>query len=178
MEGYEMKFFTGRTKVLDERIVNMQNKIYREIYMGIMALCMLSIGWKFYLNGSDPGNVITELVIMVGQGIYYIIRSTSMGLLSSEVEMHNKNSRLSFTKKNIILPAMVGLGLAAFFATNSAINYADTREESIYYFVLVFFVTLLFYIPFFLIIFGGPFLAAKKISDKIESKELEDDENI
>lgn len=173
-----VKFFKGKTKVVDERIVNMQNKIYREIYMGIMAVCLASIAVKFYLNGKDLGNVTTELVIIMGQGIYYIIRSTSMGLLSSEVEMHNRNSKMSFTKKNIILPGLAGLGLAAFFATNSAVSFADTREECIYYFILVFFVTLLFYIPFFLIIFGGPFLAAKRISDKIESKELEDDEKI
>lgn len=173
-----MAFFTGRTKVLDERIVNMQNKIYREICMGIMAVCFLSIGWKYYFNGSDPGNFTTELVIIIGQGIYYIIRSTSMGLLSSEVEMHNKNSKFSYKRKNIILPGLIGFGISAFSATNSAINFADSRAESIYYFILVFFVTLLFYILLFLIFFGGPFLAAKKISDKIESKELEDDEKI
>lgn len=173
-----VKFFKGKAKVVDERIVNMQNKIYREIYMGIMAICLISIAVKFYLNGADLRNVTTELVIMMGQGIYYISRSTSMGLLSSEVEMHNRNSKISLLKKNIIIPSLTGLGLAVFFATNSAVNFADTREESIYYFISVFFITLLFYIPFLLIIFGGPFLAAKRISDKIESKELEDDEKI
>ena len=65
-----MNFFGGTTKVDDERIVTAQNKIYREIYFLVMAVCLISMGFKFYQYGFGVDFIYTELAILFLQGVY------------------------------------------------------------------------------------------------------------
>jgi FtsH-binding integral membrane protein len=170
-----MGLFGRGNKVVDERIVNMQNKIYKEIYLLIMVICIGSIALKYYTQGIGLNLVATEMVILISQAIYYAIRSAGMGIFSAEVEMHDRKSKTPMKMKNIWLALIIGLGFSAFFGTLSAINYADSTGEKFYFFVVTFFASMIIYVPLMLIFLSGSFFAAKKYSDDIVKKELEDE---
>ncbi|WP_223703055.1 DUF6773 family protein [Sutcliffiella deserti] len=171
-----MGLFRGTGKVIDERLVNMQNKVYREMYVLVLVICIVSIGVKIFFNGTNISNIATEVIILIAQGIYYMARASSLGIFTDEVEMHDRKSKTSMKMKNVWGALVGGFAIALFFGIMSAINYADNTQESITFFFSVFFVSLLIYLPFFLILFGGTFLAAKKNSDRVVNKELQEDE--
>ncbi|KMJ55387.1 membrane protein, partial [Bacillus sp. LL01] len=62
------------------------------------------------------------------------------------------------------------------FATNSAINYAEGTQQAISYFAIVFGVSLFIYAPFFILFTWVTHTAAKKKSDQINQKQLDEDE--
>lgn len=173
-----MSFFGGSTKVEDERIVTAQNKIYREIYFLVMAVCLISIGFKFFQYGFGSGvnSIFTELAILFLQGVYYTSRGASMGVLSDEVEMHDRKSRVPMKWKTLLWGGVFGVIIAIFFGLNSAFNYADTTAQAYSYFFMVFFVSLMIYIPFLVLLSGSTFLAAVNRSKKVAEKELDEDE--
>lgn len=168
-----MGWFTNK-KVKDERIVHMQNKIYREIYILIVVVCSISAFVKYLYYGLEFERVITECIILIITGIYYVIRSSQMGIFSSEVEMHDQSSKWSYTKKNVVITIAIGFGLAFFFGIRNAIIYGDGMWNSIYYFFIVFAATLLLYLPVLAIIFIFSFTIAKKRSEKVAEKQLEE----
>jgi len=55
--------FFRRKKIVDERVINMQNKVYKEIYLIIYLICLASIVIKFINYGFIVENVLTECVI-------------------------------------------------------------------------------------------------------------------
>ncbi|KPB04569.1 DUF6773 family protein [Bacillus sp. CHD6a] len=171
-----MNFFGGPTKVEDERIVTAQNKIYREIYFFVMAICLISIGFKFYQYGFGVSSIHTELAILILQGAYYTARGASMGVLSDEVEMHDRKSKVPMKWKTLFWGGASGVILAIFFGLNSAFNYADTTAQAYSYFFMVFFVSLMIYIPFLVLLSGSTFHAAMNRSKKAAEKELDEDE--
>ncbi|MCG1021224.1 DUF6773 family protein [Sutcliffiella horikoshii] len=171
-----MNFFGGATKVEDERIVTAQNKIYREIYYLVMGICLISIGFKFYLYGFDVSPIYTELAILFLQGAYYTARGSSLGVLSDEVEMHDRKSKVPMKWKTLLWGLGIGAIIAIFFGLNSAFNYADTTAQAYSYFFMVFFVSLIIYIPVLVLLSGGTFLAAMNRSKRASDKELDEDE--
>ncbi|TYS69527.1 hypothetical protein FZC76_04645 [Sutcliffiella horikoshii] len=171
-----MNIFGGATKVEDERIVNIQNKIYREIYFLVMAICLISIGFKFYQYGFGVNSIHTELAILFLQGVYYTVRGASMGVLSDEVEIHDRKSKVPMKWKTLFWGGASGVIIAIFFGLNSAFNYADTTAQAYSYFFMVFFVSLMIYIPFLVLLSGSTFLAAMNRSKKAAEKELDEDE--
>ncbi|NLP51706.1 DUF6773 family protein [Bacillus sp. RO1] len=171
-----MNIFGGATKVEDERIVTAQNKIYREIYFLVMAICLISIGFKFYQYGFAVSSIYTELAILFLQGVYYTARGASMGVLSDEVEMHDRKSKVPMKWKTLFWGGASGVIIAIFFGLNSALNYADTTAQAYSYFFMVFFVSLMIYIPFLVLLSGSTFLAAMNRSKKAAEKELNEDE--
>lgn len=158
-------FFSKSPKVNDERIEHAKNKIYRELYTLISIICLISIGVKYYTLGIDIGFIWTELAILFAGGIYYLIRSVSLGIYSDEVEIHDRNSNISMSKKTVLLSVVLGLGLALVFATNSAVKYGSDGNEA-KYFISVFVFSLLLYVPVFLGLFYFPHLLAKIKSDR------------
>ncbi|CAG9620012.1 DUF6773 family protein [Sutcliffiella rhizosphaerae] len=172
-----MNIFGNATKVEDERLVGMQNKIYKELYYLVLFICLASIGIKFYLNGFSSSVVTTELTILLLQGIYYTLRASQSGVLSAEVEMHDRENKVPYKYKFVLISIAFAVLLALVFGFNSANNFADTTAEAYWFFFLVFSVSLLIYIPVLVIIFGGSFFAALKRSDKAAIAELQDDEN-
>ena len=72
----------GRKKIVDERVTNAQNKIYREIYMLVMLVCIISIVTKFILNGYNNDLIQLESFLIFGSCVYYLARSIQMGLFS------------------------------------------------------------------------------------------------
>lgn len=171
-----MSFFGRATKVEDERILHTQNKIYREIYYLVLAICLVSIGFKIYHYGYTVGPISTELVILFLQGIYYTIRGSSLGVLSDEVEMHDRKSKVPMKWKTLYFGLAVGVIFSIFLGLNSALNYADSTPQAYYYFFMVFFVSLMIYIPFLALLSGGTFIAALKRSEKAAEKELHEDD--
>lgn len=171
-----MNIFGGATKVEDERIVTAQNKIYREIYFLIMAVCLISIGTKFYLYGFTISPIYTELAILFLQGAYYTSRGSSIGLLSDEVEMHDRKSKVPMKWKTLLWGLALGVIIAIFFGLNSAFSYADTTAQAYSYFFMVFFVSMIIYIPVLVLLSGGTFIAAMNRSKKAAEKELDEDE--
>lgn len=171
-----MILFQKRKKTVDERVLNTQNKIYREMYLLVMGICWLSLIIKQFIFDLGLKEILTELIILIITGIYYTARSAALGIFSDEVEIHDRNSKVPMSSKNVYIGLGFGLLISLFFGIRSAIVYGDGYQQSIIYFVLVLFVSLMMYIPFFLIVIVGPFSAAKSASEKAAAKDLEDDE--
>lgn len=171
--GNNMGWFIIRKKVVDERITNTQNRIYREIYLIISAICLLSIFTKFFLYEISLKLVITELIIILFSSIYYIIRAVSLGIFSDEMEIHDRNSKIPMSSKNIYFSLGIGVAAGIIFGVRSAIIYGDGYLHSIYTFAIVFFASLVIYLPFFLVIIVVPYFAAKRASQKVSEKDLD-----
>lgn len=165
-------------KVVDERVYNMQNKIYREIYLLTMMIVLVSIGVKFYRFGVSMESVTSEIVILIGVSLYYGFRSSQLGVFSDEVELHDANSKFSYSTKQLIIGIGMGLVIALFMGINSAYQYADSSSQAIEYFFLVFFVSLIIYVPFYLLLLFAAYKSALKKSQKVNSKMLEEDDDV
>lgn len=160
----------NRNRVEDERIVNMKNKIYKEVYILIMSICTISVVVKSFML-SDWKSSLLELVIVVAGGLYFGIRSVLLGIYSDEVEVHDSRSKVSFNTRNMLWGIGIGVFMALFFGIRNAVLYGDgTWTTGVWYFFLVALVSLMIYIPLFL---GGMFIvhqlahkASLKISDK------------
>ena len=166
--------FFRRKKIVDERVINMQNKVYKEIYLIIYLICIASIVIKFIKHGFIVENVLTECIILVAAGIYYSFRVSQLGIFSDEIEMHDTNSKYSYKAKTIFIGVIFGVIIATIMGINSAYNYADSTGEAIYYFFLVFFVTLCIYAPVFIIGMLASLSSLEKKSKKANEKMLEE----
>jgi len=161
-------------KQVDERVKNLQNKIYKEVYVLIMIVCSISILIKFIKMGVSLDNVLTEWLIIFVSSAYYYVRTAYLGILTDEIEVHDSNSKVKLSTKNIIYGMAVGLLFAIIFGLNSAFNYADSTKQAIEYFFVVFLVSLIIYVPLFAGFLGLSYMAAKKKSDQVVQKNLED----
>ncbi|WP_240375994.1 DUF6773 family protein [Bacillus piscicola] len=161
-------------KERDERVTNMQNQIYREMYWVVFAVVTASAVIKFILYGVEFRNVATEFVILIAQGIYYSVRSSQLGLFSAEVEMHDRKKKIPMWKKQLLIGLFLGVGMALYMGIHSAVMYADGTRQSFYYFISVFGVALLIYVPFLAAVMGISYYTAKRQSDKAMKKELDD----
>ncbi|MFD1019494.1 DUF6773 family protein [Thalassobacillus hwangdonensis] len=165
--------FGFRKKQLDERVTNLQNKIYRELYMFVAIVSVLSLVLKT-LN--DDRNIWTELIILVGGGVYYLIRAASLGIFSDEVEMHDRSSKIKLNKKNVIVGLVMGIGFSLTIAIVNSQRYSDGPEEALTFFLMIFFTCIVIYIPLMLGIMVIPYKLAKDKSDRVNDAELEDDD--
>lgn len=163
-----------KRKLVDERVKNLQNKIYREIYGLVMFVCFVSMLIKFTTMGMSLHNVLTEWLIIVISSVYYVVRTAYLGIVTDEVEIHDRTSKVKLGMKNIIYGVSIGLVFAIIFGINSAVNYAQSTQQALYYFFLVFFVSLFIYAPFFAGFLGLTYMAAKKKSDQVVQNSLED----
>lgn len=161
----------------DERITIIKNKIYAEIYIVVVVISFISIILKYFIYNLGPSSIATELTILIASGVYYLYRSASLGIVSAEVEMHDSTSKWSKRKKNIISSIALGVGIALVFGINSAVQYAEGVNQSITYFLLTTFVSLLIYLPFFLIFLVVGNETLKNKSDKAINKMLDDEES-
>ena len=164
----------GRKQLVDERVHNTQNQIYREIYKMITVICCVSIAIKFLTIGISSEVILTELTILISGGFYYTFRSAQMGLFSDEVEMHDANSKMTYRRKTIIYGIILGLIIALFMGINSAVNYADNTQQAVSYFFTVFLFSLFIYAPFLAAFLFIGYYTTKKKSDKVNEKNLED----
>ncbi|MFS0864870.1 DUF6773 family protein [Fredinandcohnia sp. 179-A 10B2 NHS] len=165
-----------KKKQTDERVINIQNKIYKEMYLIIMVLSLISVAVKYFTIEFSLRAVMFEWIVILVTSIYYVARSAYLGIYSDEVELHDNNSKMKLSKKNIIYGIALGVILAIIFATNSAVNYADSQQESVLFFISVFFISLFIYAPLFAAVNGITYSIAKRKSEKINQKELEDSE--
>lgn len=166
--------FFRKNKMKDERVINLQNKIYREIYILVIIICFISAAIKNYLHGPGSDTLYTEMAILVASGIYYAFRSASLGIFSDEVEMHDRTSKMSMERKNLIKGMTVGIVLSLLIGMRSAILYGEGTGNSIYNFFLVFVVCLMMYVPFFVLLLVVSHTFMKKRSDKAVGKQLDD----
>ncbi|SMF92459.1 hypothetical protein SAMN05661091_5834 [Paenibacillus uliginis N3/975] len=165
-----MKWF-NRNRVEDERIVNMKNKIYKEVYILIMSICTISVVVKSFML-SDWKSSLLELVIVIAGGLYFGIRSVLLGIYSDEIEVHDSRSKVSFNIQNTLWGIGIGGFLALFFGIRSAVLYGDgTWTTGLWYFFLVTLVSLVINIPLFA---GGMLIVhqlANRTSQKISQKD-------
>ncbi|SFD68432.1 hypothetical protein SAMN05216238_103142 [Lentibacillus persicus] len=168
--------FYRKRNTKDERITIIENKIYREIYILVMAICLVSVGVKLYMHGVRLDNVLTEWIIIIAGGVYHSYRSATLGIFSDEVEMHDRTNSMSKEKKNLLIGMGIGVVLACYFGLRSAILYGNGGIDSVYTFLLVFFVSFLIYIPFFVLVSTISFTIMKRKSDKAVAKQLSEQE--
>lgn len=169
-----------RKAITDERIVNAQNKIYRELYSIIMVICAISMVVKSVFGMRE--HTYTEIAILITGGIYYLVRSARMGIYSEEAELKTKNSKWNADTHSLIYSAglgiIIGIILGVIFGLNSALNYADDTTQAVTYFFLVFAVTIMMYAPVLFFVVFVPHILAKKKSEQVNRRlleELEDD---
>jgi hypothetical protein len=164
-----MNLFWKKKKLMDERIINTKNKIYKEAFIIVMAMCVISIAVKHYFYGYDFKQFATEVAIIAVSSLYFTIRSVLLGLYSDEVEMHDRNSKTPMSIKNIVIGVSSGVLLALFFGIRSSILYAQGILQRVVYFVIVFITCLMIYCPFFITIVIIPYLIGNKASKKRNS---------
>ncbi|TFJ91885.1 DUF6773 family protein [Lentibacillus salicampi] len=166
--------FSRKNHSKDERITTLENKIYKEIYILVVVICVISAAIKFYQHGFHIEAAFTEWAIFLATGIYFSYRSVKLGLYSDEVEMHDRTNKMSREKKNLIVGAVIGAVGSFGIALNSTISYVDGVANSIFNFILVFFVSIIFYVPFLVFMMIISHTIMKKKSDKAVAKQLED----
>lgn len=93
-----MKLF-AKNKLVDERILHLRNKIFKESYLVVMVICNLSLFLKVLVFQSGWESFITELVIVSAGNLYYTIRTVMLGIYSDEVEAHDNRSKMSYSLK-------------------------------------------------------------------------------
>lgn len=164
-----------KSGVEDERITNIKNKIYTEIYILVIVIASISVVFKYFIYNLGIEGIATELIILFLSGVYFIYRSTRLGVFSAEIEMHDRESKWSHQKKNLFASVTLGVVIALVFGINSAVQYAEGINQSINYFLLTAFVSLLIYLPFFLIFIVGGNEILKKSSEKSINKMLDDE---
>ncbi|MCH4825398.1 DUF6773 family protein [Planococcus halocryophilus] len=169
-----MRFYK-KTKFEDERLTNIKNKIYAEVYILIIVFLSISIVLKYFIYNLGAQSITTELIILFVSGIYSAYRSTKLGLFSAEIEMHDRKSKWSRQKKNLFASIILGVGIALFFGINSAVQYAEGTLQSIHYFLLTTLVSLMMYLPFFLIFFVLGNEVLKKNSENSINKMFDDE---
>ncbi|WP_251036162.1 DUF6773 family protein [Paenibacillus sp. ISL-20] len=165
-----MKWFK-KNSVEDERIVNLKNKLYKEVYTLIMIICSISVIIKsFALSRTEP--VWLEMLIILGGSLYFGIRSVAMGIYSDEVEVHDQRSKIPFRMRTAIWGLIIGVALALYFGIRSAILFGnDSSATEIKYFFIVFFVSLIIYIPLFVIVNSVIHYGANKVSQKMSQND-------
>ena len=132
----------------------------------ISVLCLGSFFLKVFLFDVGAKGVVLELLIIIVSGVYYLARSIFLGVYWDEVELHDRNSKVPMSNKTIFTSVGLSLLIAIFMGINSAVNYADSTSQGLWYFVLVLFVSIMIYLPIFLLLFGGIYIVARKISMK------------
>ncbi|UOQ44410.1 hypothetical protein MUN89_21730 [Halobacillus salinarum] len=166
--------FGFREKKVDERVATLQNKIYRELYSLVVIICGISLVYKvFFAEAANP-NIWTEVIILVGGAVYYLVRASALGIFSDEVEMHDRSSKLKLNTKKFMLALLVGIGISLIFATINSQLYGDSTDETIYFFFLILIACLLIYIPVLFGIMVLPYVVAKYKSDKVNEQQMED----
>lgn len=165
--------WTRKSAVEDERIVNMKNKIFKEAYALIMTICSISVIVKTFMF-SDMESVMLELLILAGGSLYCFIRSVTLGLYSDEVEVHDRKRKMSFSKRIALTGLVIGFSIAMLLGIRSAVLYGDGGgATTIKYFFLVFFVSLIIYIPFFVAAVSVLHYFANKVSRNMSHNDLE-----
>lgn len=166
-----------KRKIGDERVQNLQNKIYREIYYIVSIICIISLIGKLAIYGRGFEHIGTEMVILIVCGVYYSLRAMYSGVLSDEVEIHDAHSKFRYSTKTIVIGILCGVIIALSMGLNSGINYADSNAQAIEYFFMVFLISLLIYAPFFAIFLFIGYQSAVKKSKQINEEMLKDEED-
>ncbi|RCX20631.1 hypothetical protein DFP94_103363 [Fontibacillus phaseoli] len=169
-----MKWF-GKNRLDDERILHLKNKIFREAFILIMVICNFSLLLKLLVFRSDLESVITELVIVTAASLYYSIRTVTLGIYSEQIEAHDSRSKVPYSRKNILSGLGTGMAISLFFGIRSAILYGDGQfSTQAWYFFIVFAVSLMIYLPFFIGILAVTHSLANKASKKVSDDDLLD----
>jgi ABC-type dipeptide/oligopeptide/nickel transport system permease subunit len=164
-----MNLFNLKKKTVDERIENTKNKIYKEAYIFIMGICFVSIAFKYYLYGTTTKHVTTELLVIFLSALYYVIRTVWLGIYTDEIEVHDRTSKLPLGTKNIIIGVVLGIVIAIFWGIRSSILYGNNGNR-LWYFIIVFFASIMMYCPFLIAFIAIGDNAARKASKKITQK--------
>jgi len=159
-----MGVFKKEKKVVDERIVSIKNKIYKEAYIVAIALCFVSIIVKSIIYGFSLLSVTAELFILIIPAIYFGIKSVYHGIYADETELQARISKFPMSGKNLMLGLGLGLAIAIFMGGRSAYLYGHDGSGFVY-FILVFLASIVIYIPCFAGIVYLRHLLAKKFRE-------------
>lgn len=165
-----MKLFKKENSTVDERIENTKNKIYKEAFNLVMAICLISIFVKYFIYGIKIELVIVELLCMIIPTIYYVIRTIFCGIYSDEIEMQDRTTKVPRNVKTIIVAIAGGVCIAVAMGIRSAILYGHTTSVRIWYFIIVVVACLMIYIPILIAITILPHIIADNVSKKQSSR--------
>ena len=124
-----------RQTITDERIVNAQNRIYRELYTIVTVICIISMVVKSIIGNKGFEYNIGEFLILLIGGVYYLVRSARMGIYSEEAEIKSAGSKWNAETKTLIYSGgfvlLMGIVLGIVFGLNSALNYSDSTTQAL-----------------------------------------------
>lgn len=159
----KVNIFKRTKKITDERIETVRNQIYKEIYYVVMVICFVSVLVKHYKYGAGMEMIYTEFFIMLVGGLYYIARSSFLGVLWDEIEMHDRTSKTPMSTKTVVTCIGLAIGISIIMGVNSAVSYADSSSQGLEYFAVTSLASVIFYLPILLLIYGGIYLLAKNL---------------
>lgn len=164
----------GKRRLKDERLENLENKVSKEMVYLVYAVLVGSLIYKHFRFGFGPegASAWLELTLILTLSVYSTIRYKALGLFVAKAEEYNAGHKMKYSVSQMIIGGLFGLVFALSFGINSAVNYADTTAQSVYYFFLVFGVSAFIYmVPFALLMGIVPWLSERK-SEKLR---LDDD---
>ncbi len=162
-----------KEKIVDERVANLRNEIYKEAFFVAITVCMVSILIKFYLYGVNAALVLTEFAIIIIAMFYTSVRTISAGIYSDEIEIHDRNSKIPMNAKNVLIGMATGIALALFFGIRSSILYGSDANR-LWYFFLVFISAFIIYVPVLTVFIFAFNTIAQKLSAKANQKDQDE----
>jgi predicted neutral ceramidase superfamily lipid hydrolase len=129
-----MRWFEAMKNHADERIISVQNKLYKETYIIVVSICIISLIVKSFMYDSGLKPIAVELTILLASSLYYGFRSVQLGLYSDEVEVHDQRNT-TFTKsvKQLVWGGALGVAFAVFLGVRSALVYGEGTAQSLWY---------------------------------------------
>lgn len=131
---------------IDERVESMKDRLYKEAFVIVNAICMISLIYKSWVLELGIQDTMIELLVLTIPNVYFLIRSVRLGIYADEVEIHDRVSKWSINRKSALFGLVIAFILAASFGVRSAIVYSD-NSNWMFNFILVFVTSLLIYVP-------------------------------
>ncbi|WP_444684544.1 DUF6773 family protein [Alkalicoccus luteus] len=162
------------TRQKDERVVGLENKVYRELMYIVYALLLASLIYNYVQFGAQEAFLSIEVALLLLLSLYSGIRYQMMGLYTDKAEEYLVKKKKKYSTFYFVAGGLLGLGFSFSFAFNSAINYAETTTQSITYFATVFFVCAIIYIvPLALLTGFMPWISERKAKKRLQEDEGE-----
>lgn len=164
-----MNWLRKRQLPTDERVESLKQRLYKEAYFIVNAMCGISLVYKSWVLNLGIEATLIELLVLIVPNLYFLVRSVGLGIVSDEAEVHDRVSKWSINQKSALIGLVCALIMAIAFGVRSAVLYSD-NSNWLWNFILVFITSLLIYVPTFVILFVASNKLARMVSERASRK--------